>query len=342
MKNIAIVLALILASCSSSTQDVVKVVSQNGDGDYTTVKEAFEAVPQNYDKGKWIIKIKPGRYYEQVVLNKGQNNVVLLGEDAATTVITYDDYAGSGSRRPMQSVTIAADDFIASNITFENPHQNIREQPGENSHSQATALHVTGDRIALYNCRLIGNQDTFYGRGTGRIYIKDSYVEGNVDYIYGSSVMLFDRCVIFSNQHDSYITAGRTLPEMKFGFVFMDCKLDAKEVGELDHDGVPFQNFYLGRPWHEEPQVVFIRCEEPISVYPAGWTYMYCEPKLFAEYKCTGPGATPERLAQREMGGRQLTKEEAEAYTIKNIFSKETYSKYEADWMPAKRCTYKY
>lgn len=331
---------LLLAGCAR-THDVVKVVSQDGTGDYTTVQEAFDAVPEHFEGGRWIIKVRPGRYYEQLHLAAGKDHVVLLGEDAATTVLWYDDFAGSDTRGIKQSTWIEADDFTAVNVTFLNPHQNIREIPGENKHSQATALMVTGDRLAFYNCRMVGNQDTFWGRGEGRVYVKDCFVEGNVDYIYGASVMVFDRCEIFSNQHDSYITAASTMEHSKFGLTFLDCRLTAKEPGQPDHDGVLFENFYLGRPWHNRPHVAFIRCEEPGSVYPAGWTFMNDDAiPTFYEYKCTGPGAAPERLAAREMGGRQLTDKEAAAYTVQNIFSAQTNPDYQSDWLPDEDFSY--
>ena len=328
-----------LCACTKSA-DVVKVVSQDGTGDYTTVQEAFDAVPEGLTEGRWIIKVKPGKYYEKLLLAKGKDRVVLIGEDPETTVLYYDDYSGSPHWGQKQSTVIEADDFTAVNITFLNPHQNIREIPGENKHSQATALSVSGDRIALYNCSLVGNQDTFWGRGRGRIYARKCYIEGNVDYIYGSSVMVMDECEIFSNQHDSYITAASTMPDCKFGITFLDCRLTAKNPGEPDHDGVPFQNFYLGRPWHNRPHVAFIRCDEPATVYPAGWTFMTLSitDQMFYEYKCTGPGAAPDRLAAREYNGCQLTDEQAAAYTVENIFSKETFpSEYTQDWLPAKK-----
>ena len=328
--------ALVLLAGCAGTKDTVKYLAADGSGDYTTLQEAFDAVPENYQDGKWIIKVKPGKYYGQAILAKGKDHVVLHGEDAATTVIWHDDFAGSDTKGPKQAVIINADDFTAVGITFLNPHQNIREIPGENKHSQATALMVSGDRLAFYHCRMVGNQDTFWGRGEGRVYVKDCYVEGNVDYIYGASVMVFDRCEIFSNQHDSYITAASTMEHSKFGITFLDCRLTAKEPGQPDHDGVPFENFYLGRPWHNRPHVAFIRCEEPGSVYPAGWTFMNDDAiPTFYEYRCTGPGAAPERLAAREMGGRQLTDDEAAAYTVENIFAKGTNPAYEEDWIPA-------
>ncbi len=341
IRKIAISL-LLLAAGSVRAADVVRTVAQDGSGDYRTVQEAFDAVPEHFTGGRWIIRVEPGRYYEKITLAEGKDRVTLVGRDARTTVLTYDDYSGKkradgkdiGTSR-CQSVAIDADDFIASNITFENTHLNIREQPGENKRSQGVALRVRGDRCALYDCRLVGNQDTFFGAGTGRIYLKNCYVEGNVDFIFGSSVMVFDRCTIHVNQHESYIVAPSTLPEMRFGIVFLDCRITAKAIGAPDRDGVPFRHFYLGRPWHGEPQAVYIRCEEPASVHPEGWTVMSAEQKLFAEYRCTGPGAAPERLARRIMS-RELTRAEAKAYTVKRIFARTTFPAYGSDWKPAK------
>lgn len=341
MKKIFIITflaAFVCAGFPSAAKDVVKVVNPDGSGDYSTVQAAFDDVPEAFDGGHWVIKVKAGRYYEKLNLRKGKDHVVLIGEDPLTTVLWYDDYAGSGTRAQKPSTIIEADDFTAVDITFLNPFQNIREIPGENKHTQAQAIMFTGDRLAFYNCRFIGNQDTLYGRGFGRAYFRKCYVEGNVDYIYGSSVMVFDECEIFSNQHDSYITAASTHPEYKFGITFLDCELSAKIQGQLDHDGVTFENFYLGRPWHYTPKVAFIRCYEPVSVYPAGWTFMNDDAKPdFMEYKCWGPGATPDRTAVREQGGRQLSDREAAVYTVKNIFSKETGPNYTQDWFPSRK-----
>jgi len=342
MRKLTMILASLLLSVSGYCQ-TVKYLSSDGSGDYTTLQQAFDAVPEHYSGGKWIIKVKPGEYYGKAVLEKGKDHVVLLGQDPYKTIIWHDDYAGSDTKGPKQAIIIYADDFTASGITFRNPHQNIREMPGENSHSQATAMCVLGDRVSFYNCRLIGNQDTFWGRGNGRIYFRNCYIEGNVDYIYGASTMVFERCTIFSNQHDSYITAASTAEDQLFGINFIRCTLAAKPDGTPDHDGVPFHNFYLGRPWHNFPKVVFLHCKEPSSVYPAGWTFMGgTEPCIFAEYKCMGPGAAKDRLTKREMGGRQLSRQEASQYTVRNIFSKKTYHEYESDWNPPKKCPYKY
>lgn len=318
--------------------EVVRVVSPDGSGDHLTVQAAFDEVPEGNTK-RWVIHVKPGRYFEKLKLEKGRDHVVLVGEDALTTVLTYDDYAGRDDMGTFlsQSVSIEADDFMAVGITFENTFVNSKENTEINPKTQGVALKITGDRAALYDCRLVGNQDTFLGWDHGRIYLRNCYIEGNVDFIFGNSVMVFDRCTTYVNRNYSVLTAAATPADQAFGFVFLDCELETMPVGSMDFNGTPFDHFYLGRPWQETPKVVFIRCSEPASLHPDGWTTMAVEADLFAEYACTGAGAADSRLAQRKMGGRQLTDAEAVKYRLENIFSKATSPHYSADWMPGER-----
>ena len=39
--------------------DVTKVVAQDGSGDYSTIQAAFDDVPENFQDGKWVIRVKP-------------------------------------------------------------------------------------------------------------------------------------------------------------------------------------------------------------------------------------------------------------------------------------------
>ena len=41
---------------------------------------------------------------------------------------------------------------------------------------------VNGDRAELVNTRVYGQHDTFY-TGLKRVYVKDSYINGSVDFI---------------------------------------------------------------------------------------------------------------------------------------------------------------
>lgn len=321
--------------------DVTKVIAQDGSGDYTTVQAAFNAVPSDYT-GRWIIRIKPGKYYERPTLARGKINVYLVGEDAMTTVITHDTYAGLANpdggtwgTSKCQTLAIDADDFTAANITIENTYVNSKENAAANSGTQAVALRTQGDRQAFYNCRITGYQDTYLGNSIGRAYFKDCYIEGNVDFIFGRQTVVFDQCTTYVNRDGSVLTAPSTEKTTAFGMVFLDCKLTSPAVGYLDFNGTSFKAFYYGRPWQQRPRSAFIRCETPSTLHEQGWTTMSggLDP-VFVEYGGTGAGATAERLSKRKNGGVVLTEQEASIYTIKNIFSKNTDPSFVADWMP--------
>jgi pectin methylesterase-like acyl-CoA thioesterase len=78
---------------------------------------------------------------------------------------------------------------------------------------QAETLHFGnggGKFRIIYNCAFYGHQDTILT--SGRVWFYKCYVEGDTDYIWGSSdVCLFEECEIVSIDHNSgYIFASRT------------------------------------------------------------------------------------------------------------------------------------
>lgn len=309
---------------------VTKVVAKDGTGDYTSVQAAFNDVPDYYT-GPYTIYVKKGVYYEKLLLPSTKTNVILKGEDRDNTILTYDDYAGKNNLGTSNSYSVAidADDFTAINITFQNT---IKNDGSHGSSEQAVALRVNGDRQQYFNCRLLGYQDTYYtwgGRGAGRIYMKNCYIEGSVDFIFGRDIVVFDSCEIHINREGGTLTAASTDAESKFGYVFRDCKITADSIG---FDGRPITSFVLGRPWQAKPRTIFINTYEPASLNPAGWSTWNVTPALYAEYKCYGPGSDiSKRLTSIS---RQLTDEEVKDYTLQNIFSKNTNPNFGYDWMP--------
>lgn len=321
--------------------NVIKTISQDGTGDYSTVQEAFDAVPLNYT-GKWVMQIKPGIYNERPSLAKGKVNVYLIGEDAATTVITHNTSAGTEKPEGgilgtsnCQTVEILADDFMAVNITVENTFVNTKVNATINSNTQAVALKTQGDRQSFYGCRITGYQDTYLGNSIGRAYFKDCYIEGNVDFIFGRQTVIFDQCVTYVNRDESVLTAPSTEKTTKFGMVFLDCDLTAPTTDYVDFDGKTFKTFYFGRPWQQQPKSAFIRCNTPATLNEKGWTTMNggLSP-IFVEYACTGEGATDYRTSKRANEGVVLSNTEADVYMVSNIFKKETDPTFSVDWMP--------
>ncbi len=312
---------------------VVKVVAKDGSGDYTTVQASFSDVPDNYT-GVWTIFVKKGTYHEKDTLAKSKINVFLLGEDRDSTIITYGDYAdshGSGNPGTSGSFTVAIDasDFTAANISIQNTYS---PQPGV-SGTQAVALRANGDRQAYYNCKLLGYQDTYYtwgGSGAGRLYHKNCYIEGTVDFIFGRDVAVFDSCTIREKRNTGTLTAASTDAASQFGYVFRNCTIIADSVG---YDGNPITTFYLGRPWQGAPRTVFLNCYEPANLNTAGWLAWNVTPAQYAEYNSSGPGASP---ATRATWSSQLSDSAAGTFTLTNIFSRNTNSTaFTSDWLPS-------
>ncbi len=253
------IVALLFATLSLGAQSIFDqlagkidiVVDINGSGDFTTVQEAIDSVPDNTDTWK-VIFVKKGFYYEKVVLDTAKRKVILVGEDVYQTVITFDDNAGVykdtlGNGHTFSTYTFRADaaDFQAYNLTFRNNSYETRPTGDQ----QGVAFHGNGDRQILYHCRLLGNQDTYFDNIRQRRYIKDCFIEGGVDFIFGFGVTLFDSCQIHTNRTGGHVTAASTPQYYEFGYVFKNCRLTK---------GISASGFDLGRPWFDWANTVFM------------------------------------------------------------------------------------
>jgi pectinesterase len=289
---------------------IQKTVAKDGSGDYRTVQEAFNAIPYNNKKPVTII-IGEGIYKEKLLLDSTKNFVTLIGANKFTTILTYDDHTGKLSpkgdtinTRTSWSFKMLADDFTASNITFQND--------AGFSAGQAVAVEADGDKATFHNCRFIGNQDVlFTNSSTSRQYYQLCYIEGTTDFIFGSATVWFEQCHIHSKKN-SHVTAASTPAEKKWGYVFNDCIL----TGDTSLHSVS-----LGRPWRPYASVTYIHCFIGEHIKPEGWsnwnnTDNY-KTTRYAEYKNYGPSADP---LKRVNWSRQLTDEEAAALNIQTFF----------------------
>ncbi|MEQ8237743.1 MAG: pectinesterase family protein [Cyclobacteriaceae bacterium] len=309
MKHLLALVCLLSFSLTARAQAFDFVVAQDGSGDYMHVQDAIDAVP-HLRKNRTRILIKPGTYKEKLIVPSTKTNVAFFGENALTTILTYDDYADrlnpfgerlgtSGS----SSIFIYGDGFEATNITFENSY---------GVGSQAVAVRVDGDQVKFENCRFLGNQDTLYPHGkNSRQYYKNCYIEGTVDFIFGWSTAWFEGCEIFA-KNKGYLTAASTEQTNEFGFIFNNCIITGT---------APNGSIYLGRPWRPYAKTVFMNCELSGVIHPDGWDPWRSEEKkktaYYAEFQNTGVGFQPEK---RVDWSYQLTSKQAENYTIANVF----------------------
>ncbi|MFM6975540.1 MAG: pectinesterase family protein [Sphingobacteriaceae bacterium] len=309
MNRILKYILISLIGISAKAQAYDFVVAADGSGNFKTVQEAINAVP-DLRKVYTTIFIKNGIYKEKLNLSASKQMVKFIGESVEKTILTFDDYAQkkntfgeeigtSGSA----SFFIYGDDFTAENITFQNSSGPV---------GQAVALRVAGDRARFINCRMLGFQDTLYTYGAAsRQYYERCYIEGTVDFIFGSSTAVFDHCDIFGKK-GGYYTASSSPDTARYGYVFINSRI---------RGDAPDHSYALGRPWRPYAKAVYINCYLGKMVKPEGWDNWGKESNektaFFAEYKSTGPGANP---AARVAWSHQLNETEIQEYTLNKIF----------------------
>ncbi|MFD9036859.1 pectinesterase family protein [Streptomyces bottropensis] len=281
-------------------------VAKDGSGQFTSVQKAVDAVPAN-NPSRVVISVKPGTYRELVKVPSNKPHVTIQGSGGSRkdTTIVYNNASGTpkpggGTYGTGGSATVAveADDFQARNLTISNDFDEAANQSLEGH--QAVALRTAADKVLLDGVIVSGDQDTLLldtasKDKLGRVYVTNSYVIGNVDFIFGRATAVVDRSVItlkkrWNGTSAGYVTAPSTAANRK-GFLITNSTVNGD---------VSDRSFHLGRPWHAggdaslDPQTTVRNTSLSAAVRTAPWTDMSgfsWKDDRFAEYKNTGPGA---------------------------------------------------
>lgn len=301
MIGVAVCVPAVLAvSAGPAVAAGSSTVAADGTGNFKTVQAAVDAVPAN-NAGRFTISIKKGTYRETVTVPANKPFITLTGLGAAPQDVVIANNRSAGTLRSdgtkygtfnSASVFVNGHDFAASNLTIANT---FVETAG-GSDQQAVAMNITADRAVFDRVRLLGNQDTLLVNKGARMYVKRSYVEGDVDFIFGAGVAVFDGSEIHtlsrgSTSNNGAVTAASTPPGQKYGLLFNNCTLTSN---------APAKSVYLGRPWHPSsdpntnPEAVFKGSSLGAHVRADPWTdmsgYSWKDARFF-EYANTGAGA---------------------------------------------------
>jgi pectinesterase len=239
-------------------------------GDYPTVQSAIDAAVAIGGTARQYVAVLPGVHREVVCVPAEAPPITLFGtaRSAAGTVIVFDNAnptpktAGT-SANPCNpnlaavtygtggSATFAANsaDFQATNLTFANDYVEDTYASGNQS---AVALAAAGDRQVYENVRVLGNQDSLLANTrsttlTARQYFRDSYVEGDTDFIFGRATAVFDHVdvrYVSSRRVDGVVLAPSTAAANPFGFLFVHSRFS------VDNPAVA-GTVRLGRAWDE-------------------------------------------------------------------------------------------
>ncbi|MBE0701117.1 MAG: pectin methylesterase, partial [Acholeplasmataceae bacterium] len=215
------------------------------------------------------IYLEPGIYHQKLRLE--HHHLQLINKSASEVVLTMDDFAYKLHRDGLlyntfrtPTVTVLGDHVEFHNITIKN------DAGSGPTVGQAIALSLYGNQTCLYNCRIIGFQDTLFigplpvdlterynlflppeerKTTSTRHFFKNCRIEGDVDFIFGSGTALFSDCTIVAKQK-GYICAPSTYESNPFGFIFYACTIE-----NLSNHPV-----YLGRPWRSHGAISFLNC----------------------------------------------------------------------------------
>uniref|UniRef100_UPI000DF72C31 pectinesterase family protein n=1 Tax=Desertihabitans aurantiacus TaxID=2282477 RepID=UPI000DF72C31 len=285
------------------------------------------------------VVIAPGTYREVVRIWPGTpEGLVLRGEsgEAADVVISYDlaagaekFYGGTQGRTGAATLAVLADGVTLRDLTVENAYDEATHGP-----SQAQALRTVGDRVVLDSVHLLGNQDTFLAETPGsgvvsRVYVTDSLITGDVDFVYGSATLVVEHSEIRSLDRgevvNGYVCAPSTEAGVR-GFLFDGCTFTSSAA-----PGTVF----LGRPWHPssnpdvEPSAVVRDSSLGAHIRTPAWSDMGGWPwqeDFLREHANTGPGAL--QPGDDPTGRPQLLAPEVAEHT------RETYLSGQDDWRP--------
>jgi pectin methylesterase-like acyl-CoA thioesterase len=325
-------LLLLAASARLLAYDLT--VAKDGSGDYTSIQAAVTAAPASRT-GVFTIYIKDGIYSEKVTVPSNKPFLQFVGQSVANTILTWHDdnttpdgKGGTLGTGGSGSIVVNATDFSALNMTFVNSY-------GDGS--QAVAVSLYADRAAFKNCRFLGNQDTLLtyesGGAVSRHYFKDCYIDGNVDFIFGNAIAIFDNCTIYAktrvvNAATSYITAANTPATQAYGYLFRQAKIPSNNGTTL---------YYLGRPWQNSTgfseaagtlahnKVVFSRTKIGVNeIQPAGWVVWDAgtDPTKItnAEFRTTYFDGHLVNTSQRVSWSKQLAPADTLDYSIAKLF----------------------
>jgi pectin methylesterase-like acyl-CoA thioesterase len=280
------------ASASSMT------VALNGSGEFCTVQGATDAIAANSTKAV-TIAIAAGTYHE-IVHFASKSNVTLLGQDRQATII---EGTNNNNLNPSTSTRSLVGIDNSSGVVIDTMTiQNLTPQGG----SQAEALRLQScDKCVVRNANVLSLQDTLLW--SGRVYAKNCYIAGNVDFVWGTGVAYFDSCEIKTVGRAGAVVQARNTAS-GYGYVFVDSKLTAdpgvtgQVLARIDVSEYPASH------------VAYVNCQMGSFIAPGGWTITGgtdTSQLRFWEYESVDSSGKAIDVSERVAGSTQLSSTQA-------------------------------
>jgi pectin methylesterase-like acyl-CoA thioesterase len=269
-------------------------VALNGSGNFCSVQGAIDALPAGNNNAT-TITINAGIYHE-IIHFASKNNVTLIGQDRKATIIegtNNNNLNASTATRSLVGID-SSSGLIIDTLTI----HNLTPQGG----SQAEALRIQ----TCDNADIIGLQDTLLW--SGRVYAKNCYIAGNVDFIWGTGTAYFNNCEIKTIGRSGWNVQARNTAAI-YGYVFVDSKFTS-DPGITGHGLAR-----IDASVYPASHVAYINCTLGSHISPAGWTItpagVSTSQLRFWEYQSVDPSGAAIDVSQRIAGSTQISATQA-------------------------------
>ena len=300
----SMVLAILVSGCASvqiSPDEKYLVRASCGElaNCYSGIQDALDAAKRD-NPSDWVeIEVAAGAYYEKVTIDRAKT--LLRGQGAEETRLHFDAVAETAGKYHRANwgtpgsatLTVNADQVTVEDITVENTFDYLANDalPSEdarkvsNSQGVALLLDIHSDRVFFNHTALIGYQDTVFANGK-RALVRNSFISGNVDFIFGNGQLLIEDSTIESRRRSdpsitedfqSFIAAPSTQLSDPVGIVFYRSRLTREE-------GVPDGSVALARPWHPTTRFPDGRYADPNAVGQASFIDCYMDAHIHKEH----------------------------------------------------------
>lgn len=254
--------------------------------DFRTVQGALNFVQKNVAKdAAATIRVANGTY-EELLFLRGHDNVSIVGESRAGTVVQYRNYetlnTGSGaSQGPGGTPAGGRAVFLVENsdlLTLENLTLKNTMRRSTSASSQAETIYFNSDagRLIAKNADFISEQDTLQLKGYAWFY--QCLIAGNVDFIWGANhAALFEESEIRSVADSAaadrgYVVQARSVSQTDKGFVFLRSTFSHGPDVPADANAATYLARSSGNAaaWDN---VAVVDCEMQSHINPLGWAY---------------------------------------------------------------------
>ncbi|XP_018831068.1 putative pectinesterase 63 [Juglans regia] len=284
-------------------EEGVKVIKvrRKGGANFKTITDAINSIPAGNTR-RVIIYIGHGVYKEKITIDPSKPFVTLYGAPNSMPTLTYDGTAAQYGTVDSATLIVQSDYFVAANIIIANSSP---RPDGRRKGAQASALRISGDKAAFHNCKIKGFQDTICD-DRGKHFFKDCYIEGTVDFIFGSGTSLYMNTTlnVLGDGGFTVIAAQAREYDDETGYSFVHCSVIGTGIGT-----------YLGRAWMNKPRVIYAYTIMSGVVSPVGWSDNFHKERdgtvFYGEYKNSGPGAS---VSGRAEYTKQLNEAEAQPF----------------------------